>query len=323
VGTTYGNQVSFTTLSIIPPTVTTTAVTNITQTTATSGGSVTADGGATVTARGVCWSTTSSPTIANSHTTDGSGTGTFVSNLTGLTANTLYYVRAYATNSAGTTYGNEVTFTTLSAWQCGDTIQYSGQTYNTVLIGTQCWTEQNLNVGTMIPGTQNQTNNSIIEKYCYHDSVSNCTVYGGLYMWNEMMQYSTSSGAQGICPSGWHIPTDNDWCSLATFLDPSINCNTSALNTNNAGGQMKESGTNHWNPPNTGATNSSGFTALGGGRKNLGNYWFYLKQVGEFWTSNLMDSSDPYFYSMDYNFAGIARGWQTINNSTSVRCIKN
>jgi hypothetical protein len=114
VGTSYGNQVTFTTLPCTPPAVTTTAVSNITQTTATGGGNVTSDGGATVTARGVCWSTTANPTTTGSHTTDGSGTGSFTSNLTGLTANTLYYVRAYATNSAGTSYGNQVTFTTLA-----------------------------------------------------------------------------------------------------------------------------------------------------------------------------------------------------------------
>jgi Protein of unknown function (DUF1566) len=96
------------------PSVTTTAVTDITQTTATSGGNVTSDGGASVTARGVCWSLSSSPTTADSHTTDGSGTGVFVSNLTGLTANTLYYVKAYSTNSVGTSYGNQMSFTTVS-----------------------------------------------------------------------------------------------------------------------------------------------------------------------------------------------------------------
>ncbi|MGA3015123.1 MAG: choice-of-anchor Q domain-containing protein, partial [Bacteroidales bacterium] len=113
VGTAYGNQVSFTTLACTLPTVTTTPVSNITQGTATSGGNVTSDGGASVTARGVCWSTTTNPTISNSKTSDGTGTGTYTSNITGLTANTLYYVRAYATNSAGTAYGNQVSFTTL------------------------------------------------------------------------------------------------------------------------------------------------------------------------------------------------------------------
>lgn len=115
-GTAYGNQLSFTTLTAVTlPTLTTTSATNITQTTATSGGNVTSDGGATVTARGVCWSTTTSPVITGNHTSDGTGTGTFVSNITGLTAGTLYYVRAYATNSAGTSYGNQVSFTTLTA----------------------------------------------------------------------------------------------------------------------------------------------------------------------------------------------------------------
>jgi Protein of unknown function (DUF1566) len=111
VGTAYGNEVSFTTIAYLP-TITTTAISNITQTTATSGGNVTSDGGATVTARGVCWSTTASPTIANSYTADGTGTGVFVSSLAGLTGNILYYVRAYATNSTGTSYGNQLSFTT-------------------------------------------------------------------------------------------------------------------------------------------------------------------------------------------------------------------
>ena len=96
------------------PTVTTSTVSNTTSSTATCGGNVTNDGNATVTARGVCWSTSHNPTVSNSHTTDGSGTGNFTSSMTGLSANTTYYVRAYATNSVGTAYGNEVSFTTLS-----------------------------------------------------------------------------------------------------------------------------------------------------------------------------------------------------------------
>ena len=112
-GTAYGAEVSFTTSQNINlPTVTTSNITNITQTTATGCGNVTNDGNGTVTARGLCWSTSHNPTMSNSHTSDGSGTGSFTSNLTGLTANTTYYVRAYATNSAGTAYGNELNFTT-------------------------------------------------------------------------------------------------------------------------------------------------------------------------------------------------------------------
>ena len=113
-GTSYGSEVSFTTQQAITvPTVTTSQVTNVTQTTATGGGNVTNSGGATVTARGICWSTSHNPTIANSHQSSGSGTGTFTANMSGLSPGTTYYVRAYATNSAGTSYGSEVSFTTL------------------------------------------------------------------------------------------------------------------------------------------------------------------------------------------------------------------
>ena len=102
------------------PTLTTTAISNIDKNTATGGGNVTADGGATVTARGICWSTSQNPTVDGSHTTDGTGTGSFTSSMTGLTANTTYYVRAYATNSAGTAYGEQVSFTTLPDGIPGD-----------------------------------------------------------------------------------------------------------------------------------------------------------------------------------------------------------
>jgi hypothetical protein len=117
-GTSYGNEISFTTTTSTTalPTVTTTAITAVTMTTAAGGGNVTADGGATITTRGVCWSTTANPTIAlSTKTTDGTGIGTFTSAITGLTASTTYHVRAYATNSMGTAYGNDVSFTTSSS----------------------------------------------------------------------------------------------------------------------------------------------------------------------------------------------------------------
>jgi hypothetical protein len=115
-GTAYGNQVTFTTSpEIALPVITTNSITAITQTTATGGGDITSDGGAPVTAKGVCWNTTGNPLITNNKTNDGTGAGSFTSNLTGLTANTPYYVRAYATNSKGTAYGNQVTFTTLAS----------------------------------------------------------------------------------------------------------------------------------------------------------------------------------------------------------------
>ncbi len=113
VGTSYGNQLSFTTgQTITTPVVTTATITDITENSATSGGNVTNDGGASVIVRGVCWSTNPNPTTSDYFTNDGSGIGTFISYLTGLLENTTYYVRAYATNSAGTSYGNQLSFTT-------------------------------------------------------------------------------------------------------------------------------------------------------------------------------------------------------------------
>jgi len=112
-GTVYGNEVTFLTSAAIPS-ISTTSINTITQTTAGSGGNITSDGGATVTQRGVCWNTTGNPTIANSRTNNGSGIGGFTSILTPLTPSTNYYVRAYATNIAGTAYGSNLNFTTLN-----------------------------------------------------------------------------------------------------------------------------------------------------------------------------------------------------------------
>ena len=113
IGTVYGAETSFTTIAIAP-TLTTTAASSITKYAASAGGIVTSDGGSTITASGICWSTTATPTILNSITTDGTTSGTFTSSITGLTAGTTYYIRAYATNAIGTGYGATQSFTTLS-----------------------------------------------------------------------------------------------------------------------------------------------------------------------------------------------------------------
>ncbi len=98
----------------------------------------------------------------------------------------------------------------INTYQCGTPITYMGKTYQTVKIGSQCWLKENLNVGTMILGGPNQTNNNKVEKYCYNNDTANCDTYGGLYQWNEAMQYFTNEATGGICPKGWHIPTRNE-----------------------------------------------------------------------------------------------------------------
>ena len=193
-----------------------------------------------------------------------------------------------------------------------------GRAYRTVQVGSHCWMAQNMNLGTRINGSLGQSNNSIYEKYCYNDLESNCDIYGGLYQWNEMMQYSMTPGVQGICPAGWHLPTDEEYTTLSTLLG----------GPDEAGGAMKEAGLAHWFSPNTGATNSSGFTALPAGIRNyVGAFGADLGQRGTFWTSTF--NEPPTFdcswnYNLYYNSDGLERnGGAMLVNAFSVRCVKN
>lgn len=134
-GTAYGNEVSFTTNPIAVAILTTTSVTSITSTSAVTGGNISDDGGALILVRGICWSTATNPTTADSKTSDGTGPGSFVSNIIGLKGGTTYYVRAYATNSVGTAYGNEVSFKTTSNNAIVTTTAITGKTSNTAISG--------------------------------------------------------------------------------------------------------------------------------------------------------------------------------------------
>ena len=233
-GTAYGAVVSFTTNDVTAvaelPSVITSPVTNIIQNHATCGGMVTADGGAPVTERGVCWSTSPNPSVTGQHSSDGSGLGEFVSNIAGLTVNTTYYVRAYATNSAGTAYGEVISFTPGVSCPGTPTVtDYDGNTYNTVQIGTQCWMKENLKTthysnGDNIPlgnGLLGSTTNGYF--YYPNNETTNKSLYGLLYNWAAVMNGADTtnlipSGVQGVCPTGWHVPSDNEFVVLVDYL---------------------------------------------------------------------------------------------------------
>ncbi|RLD58489.1 MAG: hypothetical protein DRJ05_07930, partial [Bacteroidetes bacterium] len=268
------------------------------------------------------------PTLSDSQVQVGSGTGFFSTAITGLNPDTEYFLRAYATNSEGTAYGNELSFTTqTSGSSCPATItDADGNTYNTVLIGTQCWMAENLNVGNKIDASVIQTDNGIIEKYCYDNLTSNCDGFGGFYRWDEMMEYETTEGAQGICPVGWHIPTEAEWCELENEADAgTVDCDTPYWRGTDCGGNLKQTGTTYWYSPNVGATNSSGFTALPTGYYGSGYFSNYSSVSANWWSSNEYDVDDSYAWcrGLSYFRSTSDRHYVTKGVGFSIRCLKD
>lgn len=194
---------------------------------------------------------------------------------------------------------------------------YGGQVYHTVQIGNQCWMRENLNIGIYVQSTSGSShsdlhNNGIIEKYCYDNNLANCAIYGGLYDWDEIMQYDTTPGLQGICPPGWHIPTHDEWDTLVSFVGGGW-----------AGGKVKETGFVHWHSPNSGATNESGFTAFGGGGRNMWGAFTGLLDYAHFWSSSQYISDNPWEIWLD----GVSTLFSQSTNykycGYSLRCFKD
>ena len=193
--------------------------------------------------------------------------------------------------------------------------------YSTLQIGDQIWMAENLKVGILIDGIEEQTNNSTIEKYCYNDLESNCAVYGGLYQWNEMMQYVTTPGVKGICPTGWHIPTDAQWTTVTTFLGGQFD----------VGGKMKstgtiEAGTGLWYySPNTEATNESGFTAVPAGCINDLVTFGNLGEFGYWWSSSESeyDPGNAWYRRMCFCDSNFYRDYNYEDAGISVRCLRD
>jgi uncharacterized protein (TIGR02145 family) len=209
-------------------------------------------------------------------------------------------------------------------WSCGDPLSdpRDNQSYQTVQIGTQCWMAENLNLGTQIQSAGNQTDNGVVEKYCYDNTAANCEVYGGMYQWDEVMQYTGIPGAKGICPEGWHLPTDTDWCILEQFVDPTIVCDNVEWRGTDGGGKLKEAGTAHWASPNSGATNSSGFTALPGGHRTMENVFNNLTMDAHFWSSS-ENGSYAWYRGLRYDYTMVYRHSYPKLSGYSVRCVNN
>lgn len=204
-------------------------------------------------------------------------------------------------------------------------ITYEGQIYNTIQIFNQCWLKENLNVGTMIPSSQGMSNDGIIEKYCYNDSEDSCHIYGGLYQWDEMMQYYTYPGNQGICMSGWHIPTNEEWKILEGAVDSQYGPGNPewgiiAWRGFDAGKNLKS--TSGWFEEGNG-TDLYGFTALPSGVRDYYGYTTNLNKLALFWTSSGTNNINAWFRMLRYEYDGISNTDFLKERGHSVRCLKD
>ena len=324
VGTSYGNEVFFKTSSVRQATLTTADVLSVTSNTAVSGGNISSDGGGLITARGICWSTNQNPTLADSFSENGTGPGDFTSSLAGLAPGTTYYVRAYATNSAGTAYGPQKDFTTdqeVSAIVFNPSLTYGsvtdvdGNTYKTIQTGNQTWMAENLkttryNDNEAIPLiTENTTwGNLSSHGYSWYNNSSAAykDAYGALYNW-----YAVSSGK--LCPAGWHVFTQNELNDLKTLLGDGTDI----------GAKMKESGNTHWAVPNPLTTNESGWTGLPGGRRNEDGEFTSIGFVGYWWSATEFSSTAAVDAMLYWDFTFLDSNNFKKTNGMSVRCVKD
>jgi uncharacterized protein (TIGR02145 family) len=309
-GTVYGGAFQFTTLNGVPI-LNTIFPFNVTPTAAVSGGQIVSDGGAPVTARGVCWSTNPNPTISDNLTSDALGGISYESTLTNLLPGTIYFLRAYATNSFTTAYGEQQQLTTSGL------VDSDGNIYNSVIIGGQEWMGENLRTTTYSNGDAipNVTDggawislNDGAWSY-YQNSMVYQNPYGKLYNWH------VTSDPRNVCPSGWHVPTDGELTQLSNFLG----------GASVAGGKMKSTGTQYWQAPNIGASNESGFSAHpGGGRSYFNGAFGDMGIIGYVWSSSETGQNTAVSYSLGSSSATLFRADQTFKVAgASVRCLRD
>ena len=196
----------------------------------------------------------------------------------------------------------------------GTVTDIDGNVYKTVKIGNQWWMAENLKVtkykdGSAIPNVTKGTlwNGLTTGAYCNYDNKeSNVATYGRLYNW-----YAINTG--NLCPTGWHVPTDAEWTTLIDYLG----------GTSVAGGKLKETGTTHWNSPNTGATNETGFTALPGGYRGINGAFFSIGYYGYWCSATESNANYAWYRYMDYNYSLVYRSISNKQYGFSVRCLRD
>jgi uncharacterized protein (TIGR02145 family) len=308
----YGAEISFITLALQIPEVTTSEVRGISSKSAICGGYVTFDGGCEIDNRGVCWSTNVNPSIRDNKTSDGKDTGVFSSTITGLSGNTKYYLRSYATSKAGTGYGLETSFITSPTVS-----DIGGNVYSTVTIGSQLWMAENLKTKFYNDGTpilyisrSDEWVSLSIPAYCWYNNKEPSVnhAYGALYNW-----YSVNTGK--LCPKEWHVPSDTEWKILEMYLGMSqMEADDVLLRGSDQGYKLKS--TSGWFRDrfwDGNGSNISGFTALPGGNR----------ETGDWWSSTSENPDKAWFRGLSWDWNFVLRLEDNIRSGYSVRCIRD
>ena len=322
-------------------TVTTSDPFNITQYSAEVSGEVVNDGGAAVFDRGITWSMEENPTIQEMYSSNGSGIGTFSCIISGLEPGSSYYVRAYASNEVGTSYGEQYSFTT-EEQIIGPSVftdSRDGTEYKYISLGSQTWMAENL---AFLPSVDASASGSDIEPMYYvygyeGNDVSlakqnpNYTTYGVLYNWPAAMNGSSGStsipsGIQGVCPDGWHLPSDLEWTALINYLSDN------GYGYEGSGSDVGKAMASTWAwitstiPGAVGYdqndNNDSGFKAFPAGFRNATGGFLGISQYAYFWSTSVYGSS-TWYRMLHYNYGGVYRNYSNPKNGYPVRCLKD
>lgn len=308
-----------------PPVLTTAPVIFISATSASGGGDIVNDGGSPVTARGVCWSDSPTPSLSGSHSSDSSGTGIYASTLTGLTTGMVYYVRAYASNNAGTSYGQEVVFD--NSWGDRGTFRDTrgeGTDYEWVRIGGQIWMAENL---AYLPVVSLSSEGSGAAPYYYvygyqGNSVNsaratdNFATYGVLY---------NHPAALESCPDGWHLPSDEEWKVLKGTVDSQYGVGDPEWEKTSYQGYdagLNLRATSGWRGDVFPGTDLYGFAGLPGGFRQYDGGFFLIGDYGYWWAST-MSGYQGWCHYLLWGTSVAGRHYFPPGYGYSVRCIRD
>ena len=297
------------------PRVETIAIESISSNAAIYSGKVISNGGSAILEQGICWSKNPDPTLADNSKKLSFETNSFSGLISELSSNTTYYFRAFATNNNGTSYGNEVTIKTLIAKGSGYVSDIDGNVYKTINIGDQVWMAENLKTshysnGNLIPQLKSEEKWSNFKKgaWCnYGNYNKNNEIYGKLYNWYAV------DNPRNVCPTGWHVPSDNEWGKLIDYLG----------GEEFAGGKMKTKGSQYWNSPNINATNDCEFSGISGGSRDNDGKFGRIGIRGIWWSSSEYDADDANFLHLFYQSSFANRTTVNKQNGFSIRCIKD